>query len=205
MKKKPRPHGFTLVELLVVLGIVVVLIAMLLPALLHLRENSLRVKCASNLRQIGIGLEVYEQVHKRLPGVGIIRLGDIVLIPLPGGSEAATDLREALLGINSCVAETFVCPRHEAYGDAESVSSYAMNPNYAGGKMSKGRGNVILAYESSDLALTSGDGELSPGFSMTAYRHRQRANWLFFDGHVDLLTDREAAGPNGENWGAPPQ
>lgn len=60
--------GFTLVELLVVIGIIAVLIAFLLPALSRARENSRRTACLSNLHQLGAAMIMYANQYKdRLP------------------------------------------------------------------------------------------------------------------------------------------
>jgi prepilin-type N-terminal cleavage/methylation domain-containing protein/prepilin-type processing-associated H-X9-DG protein len=67
MKLPRRRYAFTLVELLVVIGVIALLIAILIPVLGKVRQSAKRVQCASNLRQIGAGLHQYFNDCKALP------------------------------------------------------------------------------------------------------------------------------------------
>jgi prepilin-type N-terminal cleavage/methylation domain-containing protein len=65
-----RSHGFTIVELLVVIAVVGVVLAIALPALDQTRQRSQTAGCASNLRQIGLMINDYQAAnHQRMPAL----------------------------------------------------------------------------------------------------------------------------------------
>ena len=103
--------AFTLVELLVVIGIIAVLMAILLPTLYKAREQALRVACMSNIRQLVMAVTNYATEHRsRYPGPHRHSRPNCMKDPFTGYSPEVGDLRVLLRPYVKNASAAFYCP-----------------------------------------------------------------------------------------------
>ncbi len=69
-RNRTNPHGFTLVELLIVITIIGVLVALLMPAVQSARESGRRAKCMNNIKHLALANLEFEAAYRFLPGGG---------------------------------------------------------------------------------------------------------------------------------------
>jgi prepilin-type N-terminal cleavage/methylation domain-containing protein/prepilin-type processing-associated H-X9-DG protein len=118
-----RKHGFTLVELLVVMGIISVLIAMLLPALNKARDSAKTVQCASNMRQIGLAFIMYaNDNHSYLPAF-------YDYFAYKQWSKALVDSKYLPVGTNALVCPSFLPEKFDgSYSHTYGMPVYYYRP-----------------------------------------------------------------------------
>lgn len=214
--KSPRCSAFTLVELLVVIGIIALLMSILLPTLGRVREQANRTKCAANLRQIGNALIMYAKEWNdylpRTARTGPVQVDDVVHWQANRNPDDSTLTR--FLGGPPFPRGIFICPSDNTEarrytGGGGYRFSYSMNSRMSNYKVARIVSPVrkVVFYEEDENTVDDCHASLDANISidLLSIRHDRlrrdpdnEANGLtlngdrsgnaqFADGHVEYI------------------
>ena len=183
-------RGFTLIELLVVIAIIAILAAILFPVFARAREKARQTSCASNLKQLGLGMIMYAEDYD-----GIFPMWGF------GGSDADDTVADGAFTWDTVIMpylknrQILVCPSNPERDGGERCRSYA-EPRYVSGMpqdLIPAPAATVLLFEKGHKAIGKwGDAAAEnffqthgcTGYGLTTETwHNDGKNFVYVDGH----------------------
>lgn len=196
-----RRRAFTLIELLVVIAIIGVLLALLLPAVQKVREAANRMKCANNLKQVGLALHGYHDAKRLFPSGVVAKSSDlengwqsglVFLLPFLEQQPLYQQYNLALpwkdpanLAVAQVRVPVFLCP--SSSNEVPDDGGFPCAP-------------TDYAFSKGATAYLSTDGKLRPGSGLFDMNSKRRIADVL-DGTSQTFAMGEAVGgPNIKAW-----
>jgi prepilin-type N-terminal cleavage/methylation domain-containing protein len=195
-----RTRAFSLLELLVVIGIIVILAALLLPALSRAKSKARNIACVNQLKQLGVAARLYaEDNSSRLPAAELLPSNPTdPQHPLPRINDVLAPYVSKVVSTNAG-APVFKCPSDNDWFFEAEGSSYQWNAGVNGRRIDFGensRFGMVIVSNGVTILQTNGDitraAESTPLFLDYDDFHprapKSGKNVVYMDGHATAFT-----------------
>lgn len=198
-----QPQGWTLVELLVVTGILGILLALLAPALSKARSQSRSIVCLGGLRQWGTGVHLYASEHQDLlppegdpsPNLGSLRNGWYVQVPVTLGLRPPYHERVWRTNASAPLdGSIWICPGNTNRSNGLNLFHYCVNEHVDGSGAEDRLTTLGSITDPSRLVWMFDNGRraaVAQQNNVHTNAHRRGAQFLFVDGHVRRFASQE--------------